>query len=228
VTDIHWGRILRMGLARRIIGRVRQARPDILVSTGDLIDSPHPEVSALLATLGEVATPLGKFAVIGNHEVYSGTSESERMLQEAGFEVLRGKGAEPVPGLWIWGVDDPAVGHRDGGNGFVDESSLPELPQDQGFLVLLKHQPTVTAEAASRCDLQLSGHTHKGQIFPFGLLVRLIYPYPHGRLVELSERLNLYVSPGAGTWGPPFRFLARPEVTVFELVREPLMTRPTP
>jgi predicted MPP superfamily phosphohydrolase len=95
---------------------------------------------------------------------------------------------------------------------------LSSLPEDR-FTLLLKHQPIIDAGAVGLFDLQLSGHTHKGQIFPFNLVTRLFYKR-HAGLSKIQENAFLYVSRGSGTWGPPARFLSPPEVTLIELVRK--------
>ena len=113
------------------------------------------------------------------------------------------------------GVDDPAVRWRDRN---ADVSELPLLPpgETDDVVVLLKHQPTVDPAAVGRFDLQLSGHTHGGQVFPFLWFTRLFYDYGPG-LHDLGDGSLLYVSRGTGTWGPPFRLAAPPEVTLVEL-----------
>jgi uncharacterized protein len=132
--------------------------------------------------------------------------------------MLRGE-ARVVPGLInIAGVDDP-TGNRFGGARSVSEKDLlSSLPRER-FTLLLKHRPLVAEDAVGLFDLQLSGHAHKGQIFPATLLVEALYPIGAGFL-RLEKGSCLYVSSGAGTWGPPIRFLASPEVTVIELVHE--------
>ena len=102
-------------------------------------------------------------------------------------------------------------------SGEPERDLLARLPRDR-FTVLLKHQPIIRGKSIGLYDLQLSGHTHKGQIFPFRLLVGIFYPYVTG-WHAFAQGSHLYVSPGTGTWGAPIRFLAQPEVTVIDLVR---------
>jgi len=118
-----------------------------------------------------------------------------------------------APALVIGGVDDPA-GLQTGQPCFPNESRVRGQRPGQAFTILLKHQPLVLPETLGLFDLQLSGHLHGGQIFPFQVFLRLLYPFGRGAY-RLGDRSLLYVSCGAGTWGPPMRLLARPEVTLF-------------
>jgi hypothetical protein len=120
--------------------------------------------------------------------------------------------------LNLAGVDDPAGQTLGLAAGLPEKELLSSLPRDK-FTVFLRHRPIVDRDSLGLFDLQISGHTHKGQIFPFVILTRFFFPYYSG-FFELPGRAVLYVSRGSGTWGPPIRFLAPPEVTVYELVHE--------
>ncbi|OPY86369.1 MAG: putative metallophosphoesterase [Syntrophus sp. PtaU1.Bin208] len=130
--------------------------------------------------------------------------------------MLRGKGVTVAGMINIVGIDDPA-GRVAGQYRPVGEGALLGTLPAQFFTLLLKHQPLVDKNALDRFDLQLSGHTHKGQIFPFSLLTRWYFPY-HTGYFRLSGLSRLHVSRGTGTWGPPIRFLSPPEVTVIDLI----------
>jgi uncharacterized protein len=221
LSDLHLGLHVREAKLFRVLNIIRKARPDILVVTGDLLDSAAPHVQKLVSQLSYIQPPGGKFAVIGNHELYAGLPESIRLLEEAGFVVLRGqRAAVKAQGavLMVAGVDyRQHAGVSDAT--FDDESrALPAKAHDY-FTLLLKHEPAVDPKSAGRFDLQLSGHTHNGQVFPCGLLIRKLYPRMQGYF-QVSQESLLYVSPGIGTWGPPIRILARPEVTLFLLEPE--------
>jgi uncharacterized protein len=219
ISDVHLGLIVREARARRMLEAVKAARPDVLVSTGDLVDGQADNLMRVSALFRDVSAPHGKFAVTGNHEYYAGIQKSLALIESAGFTILRGEALDILPGLSVAGVDDPA------GMGNIlyrrvsERALLAGLPQE-GFRLLLKHRPFVDGDAQGHFDLQLSGHTHKGQIFPFSLIIKLMYPIYAG-LLNLPEGSLLYVSRGTGTWGPPIRFLAPPEVTVIDLVHEP-------
>jgi predicted MPP superfamily phosphohydrolase len=120
--------------------------------------------------------------------------------------------------MTIAGVDDP-TGKRFGlFRGPAEQVLLSKVPRGR-FTILLKHEPVIAKEAQGLFDLQLSGHTHKGQIFPFNYIVKIFYPHDAG-LVHLPHNAFLYVSRGSGTWGPPIRFLSPPEVTIIHVVHE--------
>jgi predicted MPP superfamily phosphohydrolase len=218
ISDIHLGLIVGEKRLRRIIRQVTKAKPDILVSTGDLVDGQMDNLVDLANILKGVSPPYGKFAVTGNHEFYAGLDRSLAFTEKAGFSVLRGEVRTIANMINIAGVDDPARGPYGPGSILSEKDLLSNLPRDK-FTLLLKHQPRVEEEALGRFDLQLSGHTHKGQIFPFGLITSLFYQTNAG-LGVLKDNSMLYVSRGSGTWGPPMRFLAPPEVTVIDLVQD--------
>lgn len=212
ISDIHLGLIVGEKRLARIVDVVRRAGPDMLVSTGDLVDGTATHFNHLADRLAAIDPPLGKYAVTGNHEFYAGLDESLAFHASAGFEVLRGEARRAGTKLVVAGVDDPAWG-RMGKEATADEGEiLPGKGKDE-FTLLLKHRPDVRADSLGRFDLQLSGHTHRGQIYPFNYLVRLVHPRISGYF-DLGEGSSLFVSRGAGTWGPPMRLFAPPEVTL--------------
>lgn len=220
ISDLHLGPMLYPGRLDPIISAVNEAKPDVIVCTGDLIDGPLDDGAEVAQLLAALPAPMGKFAVLGNHEFYFGLPEAARFLEMAGFQLLRGAAAQPVEGIAIAGLDDPAGGSAQG----LSESQLrAQIPPDR-LAILLKHRPLPQADP-NRFDLQLSGHVHDGQIFPFGLVIKLLYRYTRG-LYALTPDAHLYVSPGTGTWGPPMRVLAPGEVTVIDL--QPPKPRPQP
>ncbi|MBW2121289.1 MAG: metallophosphoesterase [Deltaproteobacteria bacterium] len=215
LSDIHLGLLAKRARLERILEQVKRAEPDILVSTGDLLDGQVDDLEGLAEPLGAIHPRYGKFAVTGNHEFYAGLDQAIDFTEKAGFTVLRGE-AVTVDGVNIVGFDDPTGEHFGFVRGSSERELLSSLPEDK-FTILLKHRPVVDAGALGLFDLQLSGHTHNGQIFPFVLITRLFFPVAAG-LVRLAEGSLLYVSRGAGTWGPPIRFLSTPEITVIRLL----------
>lgn len=219
ISDVHIGLIIRGERLKRILEQVKNAGPDVLVATGDLVDGQINNIGEMAELFKDIKPRFGKFAITGNHEFYAGLDRALAFTRESGFLVLRGE-AVTVEGLInIVGVDDSQ------GKAYEDFKDIPErkllsgLPEGK-FTLLLKHRPLVDKTAVGLFDLQLSGHAHKkGQIFPFGLVTWLYYPV-HAGYANLSGSSNLYVSRGAGTAGPPIRFLSQPEVTVIELVHE--------
>jgi predicted MPP superfamily phosphohydrolase len=215
VSDVHLGLIVREDRLHRIIREINKAKPDLLVSTGDLVDGQINDLSGLVDELRQIKPKYGKFAVTGNHEYYAGIDQALDFTRKAGFTVLDGDTAETA-GITIAGVDDP-VGRQMGmGRPAVEHEFLGTLPASR-FIIFLKHRPMVEKGSMGLFDLQLSGHIHKGQIFPFNLLTRLFYPVKTG-FSRLKGNASLYVSRGTGTWGPPVRFLAPPEIAVIDLV----------
>ncbi len=222
ISDVHLGLLFRESRLESVLKVVREAHPDILVSTGDLVDgrlSREDVVSRMNRLAGMIAAVparVGKFAVAGNHEFYAGIGPALDLTRAAGFTVLRNQSQRLPEGIIISGVDDPA-GDRGAASAAVHESELLKLlPSDQ-FHLLLKHRPVLLPSSDGRFDLQLSGHVHKGQIFPFNLLVRLRFPIPVGTSPTAARSL-IHVSRGSGTWGPPMRLLAPPEVTIIDVV----------
>jgi len=211
ISDVHLGLIVREERLIRILDTVRKAEPDILVSTGDLVDGQINELKGLAELFKGVTPRYGKFAVTGNHEFYAGLKQALEFTEQSGFKILRGEQATVAGLVNIAGIDDPAGGSR------VDEKALQSSLSRDKFNVFLKHRPAVEHKNVGLFDLQLSGHVHKGQIFPFNLVTHLFYPVKSGYSI-LPQNSSLYVSRGTGTWGPPIRFLSPPEVTVIELI----------
>lgn len=213
ISDVHVGIIIRNNRLDHLLEKIRETRPDILVSTGDLLDGEPDNIMEDAKRFAAIEAPYGKYAVLGNHEYYAGLKRSVEFTKKAGFEILRDDMAQ-VSGITIFGQDD--ITGRESGDARKREAFKNRLREKHdGFSLLLKHQPRIDRQA--QFDLQLSGHTHGGQIFPFGLVVKLYFPKIYG-LHELADGGLLYVSRGAGTWGPPVRVFAPPEITVIDLI----------
>jgi uncharacterized protein len=172
----------------------------------------------LAEILQEVNPRYGKYGVTGNHEFYAGLGQALEFTEKAGFTILRGKVTAIGDFMTIVGVDDPAGSGLHRSDGEIERELLGRVPRER-FTLLLKHRPDVEKDSAALFDLQLSGHVHKGQVFPFRLFTRLFYQMYAG-FYQLSTGSHLYVSRGTGTWGPPIRFLTPPEVTLIELVHD--------
>jgi len=216
ISDVHLGLIVREERLKRIIASINGASPDLLVSTGDLVDGQINRMTGLAELLQDIRPRFGKFAVTGNHEVYAGLDQAVGFTERAGFRVLRNEESTVGGLINIVGIDDPAIGRNTYSRLAPEKTLLLKVPSDR-FTLLLKHRPAVDQKSLGLFDLQLSGHVHKGQIFPFNLLTHLFYPVRTG-FALYPQNSALYVSRGTGTWGPPIRFLAPPEVTVIELV----------
>ena len=217
ITDLHLGLIHRNGKAREVAAIVAREHPDIVVSTGDLVDGQLDGVAELAEILRGIPAPRGKFAALGNHEYYAGIDRAIAFTRKSGFTVLRDESVTIDDAVRIAGVDDPA-GAQFGRTGGTTEAALLGDRPAVRFTLLLKHRPQLDPVPGGKFDLQLSGHTHHGQIFPFRLLTRLVFPLLAGDHPVPGGGI-LHVSRGTGTWGPPMRFLAPPEVTVVEIER---------
>jgi len=214
ISDVHLGVMVGRAGLKRILDEVTALNPDLLLCTGDLVDGQMDGLAGRDQELGRIHPPLGKFAVLGNHEVLAGLAPSVAFTERAGFRLLRGDAVAVGDYLTLAGVDDPAL--QGGGGEAAELALLASLPPER-YTVLLKHRPRAEPESRGRFDLQLSGHVHKGQIFPFNLITHLVYPVKTG-LSEAGSGSLLYVSRGSGTWGPPIRVLAPPEVTVIDVI----------
>lgn len=216
VSDLHLGHIEGISRLRDVIRLIQYEKPDLLVATGDIVDAMIPRPEPLVKAWQELQPRAGKLAVTGNHEFYSGLKHATRFLKQSGFELLRGERFIVDDFLEVAGVDDPA-GRFTGSGSKESEQGLFSASNSR-FRLLLKHQPRLAKDRDIVADLQLSGHTHRGQIFPFRLIVALFFPRQAGAY-DLPGGGQMYVSRGTGTWGPPIRVLSPPEITVFDLVR---------
>ncbi|MFO7570771.1 MAG: metallophosphoesterase [Smithellaceae bacterium] len=213
ISDVHVGIIIRNSRLNPLLEQVRKAGPDILVSTGDLLDGELDNIMNDAERFAAIETTYGKFAVLGNHEYYAGLRRSIEFTEAAGFQLLRDESTQAA-GITIFGEDD-ITGRKPGETEKSRAFSRALAQKQNGFVLLLKHQPYI--DKAAQFNLQLSGHTHGGQLFPFGFMTRIYFPRNYG-LHELAESKLLYVSRGTGTWGPPVRVFAPPEITVIDLI----------
>ncbi|MEV0009898.1 metallophosphoesterase [Streptomyces sp. NPDC051840] len=220
ITDTHYGPIDRAGWSARVCETVNSLEADLVCHTGDIADGTAERRRAQAAPLGTVRATRARVYVTGNHEYYSEAQGWVDLMDELGWEPLRNRHVLLERGgdtLVVAGVDDVTAessglaGHRAHLAGAIDGAD-PDLP-----VLLLAHQPKfVDRAAAAGIDLQLSGHTHGGQIWPFHHLVRLDQPALAG-LSRHGSRTLLYTSRGTGFWGPPFRVFAPSEITLLVL-----------
>ena len=207
LSDVHIGSRSAAYLAH-VVQQVNRLDPEVVVITGDLIDS-EKVGPAELSALRKIRVPV--FMSIGNHERYVGVSRLLPMLASVGVTVLRQRG-EMVGEIQLVGIDDAESENQ-------IAQQLPAIERDQAkFNVLLYHRPLGWPDALnSDIDLMLSGHTHNGQIFPFNWLVRQQFAHIRGHYLAPDNAHHLYVSTGTGTWGPLMRLGSSSEITVFEL-----------
>jgi len=217
ISDVHVGVIVRGERLERMLRAVREAKPDLLVSTGDLVDGQGDGLAESVPGLREIRPRFGKYAVTGNHEFYIGLDHALDFTRQAGFVTLRNETATVAGAITLAGIDDPTIRPFAPRGRLSDREIL--AAGDGRFTILLKHQPFVEPGTSGAFDLQLSGHTHRGQIFPFGWITGRVFKY-HSGTYRLNGGALLHVSRGTGTWGPPVRFLAPPQITVIDLIPE--------
>ena len=212
LSDLHVGPTLRGDFVRAVVETANRLSPDLVALTGDLADGYVGEMREHVAPLARLRAPLGRYFVTGNHEYYWDLPGWTREIGRLGFDVLSNEHRLIVRGngrLLLAGVPDLSA--------FSDPKAAVSGAPASDVRVLLAHQPrSAYAARDAGFDLQLSGHTHGGQYFPFNILVRLFQPFVSG--LHRLERMWLYVSRGTGYWGPPLRLGAPAEITVLELI----------
>ncbi len=218
ITDVHVGPTIGRAFIEEIVATVNALEPDLIAITGDLVDGPVSELGELVRPLQDLKAKHGVFFVTGNHEYYSGVDEWLAFLRTLGVRVLRNERVALAEGLDLAGVDDTSAKNFGGDHGQDVKKALAGRDLARA-VVLLAHQPKAVVDAAlHEVDLQLSGHTHGGQIWPWGYFVRLDQPHVAG--LQDHDRTKIYVSRGTGYWGPPVRLGAPAEVTRIELVAD--------
>jgi len=202
VSDFHLGNLIGSDWLDARVDQILAERADMIVLLGDLFEGHGPPADNLLASFRRLKAPLGVWAVQGNHDSHRRGDESGDMLAAAGIEVLHNRWTEVTDGLVLAGVED-LNRHRRGDR--EDDPVADALAgRPPGAVILLSHSPwKVEQAAADGVDLMLCGHTHGGQIWPFGLLVKLQNPYLSGRYDVAG--MPLIVCRGTGTWGPRMR-----------------------
>ncbi len=213
ISDLHLGNLLGRKWLRNLVKRIKQIKPDVVVVAGDLVDGNVGRVEPLRKELKELDAPLGVWAVTGNHEFYAGAERCVRLLEDAGFKVLRDRHELVAPGLVMAGVDDLTARRQSAADNAI-EKTLANRPE--GAVVLLSHSPWQAEKAAAAgAGLMLSGHTHNGQVWPFNYFVRMRYPLLSGRC-EVNG-MTAIVCRGTGTWGPRMRLWQPSEIVRIKL-----------
>ena len=211
VSDLHLGHVRNAGFLRRIVRKLSQLHPDVLFIPGDLYDGTVVDLARLAKPWTDFSAPLGAYFITGNHEQFSSPTKYLDAVRQSGIRVLQNEKIV-LDGLQIVGVH-----YHDSTNVERFRSILWQVNLDRKVAsILLVHNPNrlpVAAEAG--ISLQLSGHTHRGQYFPFTAIVSRIYgKYAYG--LNRFGDLAVYTSCGAGTWGPPMRLGSNPEIVLFQ------------
>lgn len=215
LSDLHADSAYKLGTLAKTVALVNEQNPDLVMVTGDLVDPglTAAELSRLAALMRGLRPRLGVFGVLGNHEYYFGYEKAAAVYRECGITLLRNEAAD-AGGVRILGVSDTGT----------ERPSEKELTGMIGrhltgaFSILITHQPYL-CDAIARTGrfLILAGHVHRAQIFPFHIFTKLFYKYFYG--LYRSNGSFIYVTSGAGSWGPPMRFLAPSEIPVLTLTR---------
>ena len=202
VSDLHLGTLIGTQWLSDRADQIREQHPDLVVMVGDIFDGRIMPDGDLLSAMHRITAPLGVWVVQGNHDVYGDWNQNEQMLTAAGYQMLNDRWAEVRPGFILAGVEDLTIARRTGQDEAKVVKALANRPP--GATVFLSHTPWHAEMAASSgVGLMLSAHTHGGQIWPFGELVKLRYPLLEG-LYPIG-RTSVIVCRGTGTWGPRMR-----------------------
>jgi predicted MPP superfamily phosphohydrolase len=217
VADNHLGIQTRLTETERLAAALRDEEPDLCLFAGDIFNDHPGFLDPHLDILASLDFPSGKYAILGNHEIYFGKDQAVRKIKGMNIKLIQNSVfSVPGTGIQIAGVDDPA-GNREKEGIFLRnlENALRDAAQDR-FTILITHRPEgMEAAAELGADLQVSGHTHYGQIFPFNFLVRIAYPHIYGRYREGG--MTLIVTRGLGTWGPSARFPFPGEIVIINI-----------
>ena len=236
LSDLHIGYVHRLGFLKRVVEQVNRLQPELIVITGDLFDGMGGETEPYVSLLNQFLAKKGVFFVSGNHEGYVGLTKSKAIIRQTQFTVLHNQVSD-VDGIQLVGISYPGV---EDASEIRNLDSLTTKQKERPPRILLFHTPTnidtkpngeasqhfstywgpdtsMTLNREIKADLQLSGHTHAGQLFPFTLLTRLIFKGYHYGLHREGD-FSIYITSGVGTWGPPMRTGSRSEIVVLELV----------
>jgi predicted MPP superfamily phosphohydrolase len=220
ITDIHVGPTIKRGFVEGIVRRVNDLHPDLIAVTGDLVDGSVPQLASHTAPLAQLSARHGAYFVTGNHEYYAGEAAWSEEIGRLGLRVLKNEHVvlqHDGASLVIAGVTDTSAHHYDPTQRSDPAAALRGAPADAGARILLAHQPQSAAAAArAGFDVQISGHTHGGQFWPWNHFVHWFQPFTAG--LHKMKNLWVYVSRGTGYWGPPNRFGVPSEITRIRLM----------
>jgi len=220
ISDVHVGPTIKRDFVEGIVRRVNELKADLIAVTGDLVDGSVQQLSAHTAPLAGLTARHGAYFVTGNHEYYSGERAWTEEIRRLGLRVLKNEHVvlkHDGASLILAGVTDYSAHHFDPAQRSDPAAALRGAPIDAGAKVLLAHQPSSAMAAANAgYDVQISGHTHGGQFWPWNLFVHFFQPFSSG-LHRLKD-LWIYVSRGTGYWGAPNRFGVPSEITRIRLV----------
>lgn len=223
LSDIHIGQTIKRDFSELLVEISNSLNPDIVVLTGDLVDGSVHQLGDEVEPFKKMKAPMGKFMIPGNHEYYSGVNDWIKYWQGIGFSTLLNNHQlieKEGDKILMAGVHDYSAARIAKEYSSSPSKALEGSPNDL-VKILLAHQPRSIYEASKAgFDLQLSGHTHSGQYFPYNFIIYLFQPYVKG--LKRHNKTWIYVNQGTGYWGPPNRFGAPPEISLIELTNAPL------
>jgi len=221
LSDIHIGPTIKHRFLERVVRKVNQLQADAVVITGDLVDGQVSQLGQEVAPLQHLQSRHGSFFVTGNHEYYSSALDWIALLQQLGIRVLQNQHQvlqHQQEQVVMAGVTDYSAHHFFPQQASDPQQAMANAPADAGLKVLLAHQPrSIFAAQDCGAHIQLSGHTHGGQFWPWNHFVPLQQPFTSG--LHRFADMWIYVSRGTGYWGPPKRFGAPPEITLIRFTR---------
>lgn len=213
LSDIHIHRAINPKKVKGIVEKTNALEPDIILLVGDIIDDDVAVVAETSALLKELKAKKGIYFVVGNHEFYAGYDETIAEIKKFGFRFLENDGVS-LGDVYLAGIPDLFSAYAYNKNADVIQAFAAAKPEQ--FRLLASHTPA-DFEKADHFDLEVSGHTHGGQIFPFHVFAKLHNKYLAG-LYEIKKGTYIYVSRGAGQWGPQMRFFAPSEISLIKLI----------
>jgi predicted MPP superfamily phosphohydrolase len=223
ISDVHVGSTIKRGFVEGIVRRVNLLNADLIAVTGDLVDGSVTRLSVHTAPLAGLNAKYGAYFVTGNHEYYSGERAWTEEIRRLGLRVLKNEHVvlqHNGGSLVLAGVTDYSAHRFDPSQRSDPAAALRGAPSDAGAKILLAHQPSsATAAEAAGFDLQISGHTHGGQFWPWNHFIRYFQPFTSG--LNRLNKLWVYVNRGTGYWGPPNRFGVPSEITRIKLIPAP-------
>lgn len=218
ISDLHINRTTSVKRIKNIVEKINSFAPDIIVMTGDITDDSPIFLDEQLSELMNLNATFGTYVSIGNHEFYNGLSSWIYKYKELGFNVLFNNGETIDNNVFISGIPDVYTASSEFGTNINFRHALEGSNQNQ-YRILLSHNPEMADSVTSiNYQMILAGHTHGGQIFPFHYFVKKANKYLSG--IYNVNGIKLYVSPGAGTWGPSMRFFAPSEIAIIDLLKK--------